>query len=330
VLIVGLPLLKTLRQGCGEKRVIDTVIYTSRRKPLMSKKIIVTGDFHLRLSVPRCRTQTEQEWLAHQRSVIDSIVSMANLEDADLYINGDIFDKPIAHPSVVHMVVEALGFIRNTVYIGYGNHDLAVRSKDVSITSYGILDKMCDNVKWIKRIQNKQAWVPFGEENPIGRGDVLFLHELTVEKMEDAKFFEARSAKELLRTYPDYKFIVTSDNHKSFAVTYQDRVLLNPGCITKQNASYKDVKLLVYLIDLNTNSWEPIYLPEDNDVVDDSYLTQEHERDERLSAFVESLKAGGELSLSFRDNVKTALTNVKKGATINMIKELMEVTVGRQ
>lgn len=293
--------------------------------------MILTGDLHLRKTVPRCRNQTEEQWYEHQRDVLTFIVDVCNARDEDLYINGDVFDKSIVHPSIISLFLGVMSKLRTKCYVDYGNHDQASRSDDLTQTSFGVLESVKKFDNTLRSISESQAWVPYGNKEPIGNGPVLFLHELTVEKHEDAKFFDAVSAKELLNTYQDFKYIATSDNHKAFVVEIKGRKVLNPGCITKQSASYKDAKLLVYSLDVETGEHEAIYLPEDSSVVDDSYLVEDKERENRINAFVDSLKKSGEVTLSFRDNVfKEVATSKMKPLTAKYIKDIMEGVNGEQ
>lgn len=248
-----------------------------------------------------------------------------------MYVNGDVFDKSIIHPSIVTMLLEELSRLDGYCFIDYGNHDQSARSDDLSQTSFGILEAVKKITTQLQPISASQAWVPYGktEVEGVPEANVVFLHTLTVEKQEDAKFFDAVSAKELLNTYQDFQFIATSDNHKAFVYEHKGRKVLNPGCITKQSAAYKDAKLLVYSLNEVTGEHEAIYLPEDNDVVDDSYLVEDKDRENRIGAFVESLKQSGEVSLSFKDNVASALkSQVIKALTRKFISEIMEEASG--
>ena len=55
-------------------------------------KLLITADWHLRLNIPRCRT--DENWLEFQESMVKEIVQIANRKRAILAIIGDIFDIP--------------------------------------------------------------------------------------------------------------------------------------------------------------------------------------------------------------------------------------------
>lgn len=82
----------------------------------------------------------------------------------------------------------------------------------------------------------------------------------------------------------------------------------------------------MYYVDTSTGAIEQIDIPDDVEVVDDSYLVEKHERDTRIGAFAEAVDNKKAVNLDFKNVVNTGLKSAKfkhKG-TKNMVMELMD------
>jgi hypothetical protein len=137
--------------------------------------------------------------------------------------------------------------------------------------------------------------------------------------------------KDLLKKYPDYDLIVAGDTHTPLFYGDKDgRKVLVPGCVTKQAADFKDIELFIYEYN-KEGSVTSIPLPVVDKIVNDKYLVEEHERDQRLEAFVESLKKTGGVTLDFKENVYKQMkkSGIKK-QTEDIIRGLMEVNGGEE
>ena len=113
-------------------------------------------------------------------------------------------------------------------------------------------------------------------------------------------------AKSLLEKFPCYNLIVSGDNHQSFIEKYKDRILVNPGSIMRSTVAQYDHLPKIYLWKAKNNSVETIDIPIKSalDVFDLSYSEDEKKKDERMSAFVDSLQMDGEVKMSFKKNLE--------------------------
>jgi len=79
----------------------------------------------------------------------------------------------------------------------------------------------------------------------------------------------------------------------------------------------------VYYIDTETEEVEWIPVPHDKSMVTDGHITEQHERDERIAAFMEAIPKDGKVSLSFEDNFAKAVegSNLDQNA-LDFIEEI--------
>jgi DNA repair exonuclease SbcCD nuclease subunit len=119
------------------------------------------------------------------------------------------------------------------------------------------------------------------------------------------------SAKQILGKYPQYKLIITGHNHQAFVErAAPDRVLVNPGSITRQTADQINHVPSVYLwyqdIDQEQIEIERVSLhcSSGPTVMSTQHLTQVQERDRRIEAFVQTLNQEWDATISFVANLR--------------------------
>ncbi len=283
-------------------------------------KILHTADWHLRADTPRCRQ--DPDWIETQRRAIREIVETANKLKASLSIGGDIFHTPTVSAKIVNMFLDEIKLLNRPASIMAGNHDLPYHSwTGVLDSSFGTLWTIATgkSPSILYTLSALGDYINFGstlgESNP-GlaylrediKMDLLFLHELVFRTAKDLPPTDkAKTATELLAEYPDYKVILLGDNHHSWEfVAKTGRAVLNPGCLTRQDASFIDYQPGAWLLDSETfeTEWIPLTADLENGaVVTDAYLKTQEERENRIASFVESVQSSGKISLSFEDNL---------------------------
>ncbi len=290
-------------------------------------KLLITADWHLRLNIPRCRT--DENWLEFQESMVKEIVQIANRKRAILAIIGDIFDIPNVPSYITAMFLLNVLKVKQGTRILAGNHDLPQHSwANISNSSIGIINSIIANKHHgISYIDDLGSWSHFGEEIKNPGQELQFIHRLVFEKIKDVPpNVQACSAQDLLDEFPKAKWIFTGDMHRSFHYEKKGRHVINPGCIIRQAADFKDYQPSVYYVDTDNEIVEQIFLPDTGELVTDSYLREEEEKIDRIEAFVEGVKKNGKISLDFVGNLESALNKNKNmdKETISIIRELME------
>lgn len=289
--------------------------------------MIVCADLHLRLDVPICRSETEEEWFELQRKTVEAVMHSADEHEhcENVYIAGDIFHRAVSSPRLVNMFLQTLYALDGDgrVCVMAGNHDLQSRNPDASNTSFGTI-LHSENIELL----TDYDVIPYGQTTTRkgykDNKDLLFMHRFVIKDANDIiPGMDAISAHDLLALYPDYTVIVAGDNHSGFLYEENGRKVLVPGAMTRQTADAIDRKPFMYYIDDALNI-TPILLPDTGNMVSREHLEKDEERETRITAFISALKEGGEVSLDFEENVRLALQENKlKEATEMLIKELV-------
>lgn len=270
-------------------------------------KYIITSDWHLRPDRPLCRTDID--WMETQRKNVAEVFELAEKHNAAVINAGDIFDAPRMPPNVITMLLQEV--TRHMCLIG-GNHSIQYHKQEFLMeSSLGILACMRDeNLVYLPCEDNSEdGRFEQVAKLPEPMGSILMAHTLTVKSSSDIMFgMKAISAQKLLDKYPDYRYIVTGDNHTAFIYEDDNRYVINPGCLNIQSASHKDYEPCVYLLDTDKDTIKQIKLTPYHDCVTDDHLKEKRERDDRIAAFVETVKKGGKVKLSFDENLEEAVT----------------------
>jgi len=288
-------------------------------------KFLVTSDWHLRSDKPRCRL--DDNWYLTQASIVDEIKRLCILHSAPVLIAGDIFHKA---KSSAEMESLFLSRMLTHATIIPGQHDMPGHNIDkMEESSFNVLVNArvkygCDN--------QYVDWVTYGDEtDTVHRGEyvntILLIHELVVENESNlGSFTNVSSAYDVLKRFPDYKYIIAGDNHHGFIHKSRDgRYVIVPGSITRQSSDMLDHQPRVVLIDTDADTVTSIDLPDDITMVTDEFVKKEKEQDERINTFVETLRDSKRVSLSFIDNLHTAMreNELEEGVT-KIIHELLE------
>ncbi len=288
-------------------------------------KLIITADWHIRATMPRCRVDID--WIETQRKALNQIVKISKVKDAPVMVVGDLFhsnsDTTFECVQMVQQVADELGGL----YVLAGNHDLPYHSSEnIERSAIGVLFKS-HNVFSIKDYfcsHNVSAANFDGKDNE--NAEMVFKHVLT---FPDAKSLppnvDALTAKDLLNEFPNAKWIFTGDYHHNFHYQKNGRHVINPGCLLRQASDMKDYQCGVYLVDTDKEIAEFVPIIDNEQFVDDSYILKEEERTERIENFVNKLADTKNISLDFKENVYRAIQQNKfSDEMINMLEELME------
>ena len=296
-------------------------------------KGIITADYHLRADRPRCRL--DEDWMSTQKKAIDSVMEIAINKDCDVYVIGDIFDTPRVPPEVVSLFLQSLWRMdvpQLKVHLLAGNHDLPYHNwSNVNQSSFGILWKLVANntTDSLTCIEAFYSSAHFGEPLPVKSIDpILFLHRLVFpSKKSLPPNVNAITASDLLKEYPEYKWIFVGDYHSAYHYEEKGRHVVNPGCLIRQRADLIDYQPEVAYVDTEKGIVEWIEIEDKAVLVTDEYLRKEEERNDRIEAFVESVKKSGQVSLSFIDNLNERIEENREEISkdvINIIEEIHE------
>lgn len=299
-------------------------------------KGIVTADWHLRKDRPRCRI--DENWINTQEDALNQVADICIEHDCDLFLVGDIFHRASEFEMVIYIQKLAQKLKKNglSVYYLCGNHDMLYHSTlNLDKSAIGLL-RNSENCFFIKDYFDK-LYFNSGEkilfsasnfdEQDYENAEIVFKHVLTIPEDDKPDFVDCETPEILLKKFPKAQLIFTGDYHKNFHYEKNGRHVINSGCLLRQASDFKDYVSGVYFCDMGKNIVEFIPIIENvRELIDDSYITKENEREKRIDDFVDKLKNTQSVSFDFMDNVEKAiLVNDFSEDLKDVIHELLEV-----
>lgn len=283
------------------------MIRTSKPK---TPDAIFTGDWHLTESTPICRT--DNFWEAQWKKV-DFIIDLAKDWECHIFNSGDLYDRWKVSPYLISTTLKHLSVkvLKSLMFVIYGNHDLPQHNYENAkfCGLYTLLEaravSLCEGGSFGQELTLEKAYSlvsPSGVIRKIG-----MLHEFAYPAKAGLPWpgCTARTAEEILDAYPGFDVIVTGDNHTGFYIIDKDgRLLVNPGCITRQTADHINYKPSVYTYFADTNTVEAIMIPIEKGVVSKEHLTKVEERNSRIEAFISKLSDEWQVAISFEENLE--------------------------
>ncbi|OQC75314.1 MAG: Calcineurin-like phosphoesterase superfamily domain protein [Spirochaetes bacterium ADurb.Bin001] len=316
-----------------------------RTKRSVGKKAdaILVADLHLTDKTPVSR---KDDYLDAQRKKLVFLRELSTKNgECPILCAGDVFDHWKASPWLSSF---AYLHLPTPLICIPGQHDLPGHNiEEYWKAALGLLDTVtfADKIGVFKgsrhpRIQTNNGLhvfgVPFGQldefspekeveevwrsANP-GRL-ILLIHELVFPDKRPGNWGkEGYTATEILERYGDlFDLIVSGDNHQSFVVNKGGYLLVNPGSMMRITTDQKDFKPRCYLYYANSNTVEPVYFPIEENVHDISHIKHKNERDERIIAYIERMRGGWEVGLSFKKNLEAFFSENK---TPRKVKEII-------
>lgn len=248
---------------------------------------ILTADWHLREDTPTCRT--DDFWKA-QWNKVGQIKSLAEKHNCKIIHAGDLFHHWKPSPLLLSWCIDIIPIM----YVLPGNHDLPNHNLDLlgrsGLWTLHSANKIITVLGDLGKITELTL---YGElkENKIGLTHQLINHPHSDE-----------TARKLLEKN-DYDLIVSGDNHTSFTDSFDGKLLVNPGSLTRQSADQVNHQPSIYLLYENGDVKRE-YLEIEEGVISREHLEMKKEKDERIEAFVNQLNNDYDLELSFEKNLE--------------------------
>ena len=273
----------------------------------MNPDCILTSDWHIRADTPQCRTDdfTEAMW-----KKVQFINDLATEHDIPILLAGDLSHRP-QWPN--WLIEKFMSIISDVEIIAIaGQHDLPGHNLEaIPQSGFGVLMRAgyITTPMPTTMLNNKSLppWIAgfsYGTEITKTDSSVAMTHQMVIEDKPYWPGQVASSAKSLLKKFPGYKLILSGDNHQSFVVEYEGRLLVNPGSMMRSTADQIDHRPRVYLWESKTNSVEAVYLPIEQGVIDRSHIDTKKEKDARIEAYTTRLSERYEVGLSYEENLK--------------------------
>jgi len=299
-------------------------------------KLLVTADWHLTEEKPRCRL--DKDWIDAQKKIISWVYVLAEEEKAHVVIIGDWADKSIISPVLTNYFLQKAVHLTNyseeglKTYILGGNHDFPYHNfENKDRSSFGTLWALtCElekNPNGFIRSFSEIGMAGHWNKEPEGSNEeIVGIHILAYKKTIPPYIRGAVTAQDLKDRFPKAKYIFTGDNHSSWTKEIDGTLILNPGCLIRQTSDKINYQPVVYIVDTEIGEFETIDVPDKMEMVTDEYITVENERNDRIDAFVESVKSGEKISLNFIENLEREMKLNKEelGPSYSTIETLLE------
>ena len=182
--------------------------------------LILTSDWHLREDTPACWIGDFQ---AEQWSSVTFVASLQEKYDCPVIHAGDLFHHWKPSP---WLLAQAINLLPKQFYTVYGQHDLPQHNWDLREKS-GLYTLQVAKVLNVLDGYHYGQEISTDIENDIFGVKMMVWHHLTY---VNPPFPGATggNALSVLRKYRKFDLIVTGDNHQSFYVEYEGKLLVIP------------------------------------------------------------------------------------------------------
>ena len=288
---------------------------------------ILSADWHIRGDRPVCRTD---DYMEAQKKKIEFIQELAKDNQCPILIAGDVGHRPMWGDKLLNWFIEISDDFVDGYFAVAGQHDLPNHKlNDWEKAGLGVLDKSINNFNMLRGDfysypHSNLTWriypahysigiYPSDDNYKLDTKYVLLLHQMVIKSQDDKLWYDQKAdhAKRLLRKFPCYDLIVSGDNHQSFVVEHEGRLLVNAGSLMRMSANQIDLKPSVYLWYAEDNTVERVYLPIEEDVIDRSHIDVAKKRDSRIEAFVDRLDESYDIDFNFEKNLEEFFTKNK-------------------
>jgi len=267
----------------------------------MKPDAILTADWHIRADTPTSRTD---DFTAAMWRKVQFINDLANEHDIPILIAGDLGHRPQWPNWLLEKFMSIISDIE--IIAIAGQHDLPGHNLEaIPQSGFGVLSRAgyIKSYGWHLHLLKDLHMFPFGIEIEKYPG-IAMTHQMVIKGKSEWPGQVTSSAKSLLKKFPDYKLILSGDNHQPFVVEYEGRLLVNPGSMMRTTADQIDHRPRVYLWEAKSNIVEAVYLPIEQGVIDRTHIDTKKEKDARIEAYTTRLSERYEVGLSYEENLK--------------------------
>jgi predicted phosphodiesterase len=254
------------------------------------------ADLHMREDQPLARTDNYQET---QWGKFLFLLSVAESYVIPVLCAGDFFHKSKVSKQFEKKIIRQIEQSGIDFYILPGNHDLPYHSLEhLNNSSLGILEL------------SEKIYVPeieldtMHEIDSVGKIKIGMIHSLIhrdTPLIVDGKTISTK-AKTILKKYPECDVIISGDNHESFIVEHEGRILINPGSMMRMTAAQIEHRPSMTLL-YDDLSYEVIYFPIEKGVIDRTHIDKKHNYDERMEKFINKITDREKISISYEENL---------------------------
>lgn len=270
---------------------------------------ILCSDIHLRNDIPVCRTDN---FIQAMWTKIDIISELQKENECPILHAGDLFNHWKPEP---WLLSQASKHIPNQFFSIYGQHDLPLHNLDLAQKSglYNLqVNKKLSILKYGHFGQSLQ------KSFEIKGRSIAVWHHMVWTKQRPWPGCKDPSALRILQS-SNFDLILTGDNHESFTVKYEEKLLVNPGSLMRTRADQINHKPCVFLYYAQNNTVKPYYFIVNPNDISRKHITAINSRDKRIEAFLGRLNKDWIVELSFEQNIKNFVEKNKININVQNI-----------
>lgn len=294
-------------------------------------KILVSGDWHLKVTKPENRTD---DFFETQDKKLTWLLEKAVEEKCSYILQpGDLYDSFKIPHSLERYVIQKLRKYKIKVLTVFGQHDLRYHSSDKMNTPLAVLEA----AKVVRIIRNEEEQiadniyiygVSWGEDIPEilsnKHTNILLMHKMVIDQKEGWEK-EGVGVQDLFKN--NFDLMVTGDNHKGFAFSNKEQHLINCGSLLRSNIDQEKHEPYVYIYnsDDHTIKGFPIPIRPFKSIMNIKGAEKEKKENEELGALIKGLKSDAKLTgLDFKKNLDEYVRSSKLGkGIIGILNEIM-------
>lgn len=238
-------------------------------------KLGLLGDCHFTNRSPERR---KDDYFQTQLNKFEEAIQIFSSAGCDLILQvGDFFDSSTVSNRVKSVVISLLKKYNVKIYCVAGQHDIVGHSLGTYANSPLAVLEAAGSVKLIGKESFNFSLgetstlniygTSFGEEVPVTeysckeRFNILIIHEM----IGDRELYPGQELQDpirFLKKYPNYQLVVCGDYHYRFIQQFENRVIINPGCLVRKTISKWDLehKPAVVIFDTKTMISEVVEL----------------------------------------------------------------------
>ena len=274
----------------------------------------------------------DTNWKAAQAAMLWEIVNHANRLNVPLVVVGDLFDHARVATEILNMVISIFKAVDNGVWILAGNHCLGQGHSydNVGETSVGVMLQYFHDAEELTTCNANHFGRDARDDYTMRNSPVRLTHQLIFpDKASKPPTDKGLTADELLDTYQEADWVICGDGHLGFHFsrhsTGGDRHVVNLGLTIRHKASELAYTPSVWLIDTDVELVERIPLTDDPAMITREHLEVVEERESRVAKFLEVVKGGEGVTLSFMDNLEAKLGGLE-GDDLKALQDIIEKT----
>lgn len=268
------------------------------------------ADLHLSGRRPGSRCD---DWAKAQVRMLTKVNQIAGEYRVPIFVAGDVFDRAKEDPWIVSIAIRYMK--ERTWYAIPGQHDLPAHAQTrLEESSFFTLMKAgavynCElgmSFPGFRLAGFFYGSDPSSAGSIVGSADGLKVaigHQMVWKDKPYPGAPVSGQIKKVIKNYEGFDVLVFGDNHKGFCEVVKGKTVLVPGTAMRRRRDDIDYKPKAWLLYAD-KTMKPIALPRKHDQFVEVSVV---EKDEKLSAYVETLLHEAEVSLSFTHNLKSLL-----------------------